>query len=120
MRMLMKEISVAFRGLFAGSADNVTPQQAHAKQREGALMLDVREPSEWREGHIPDAKLIPLGTLGSRLFELDRNKEIVAVCRSGNRSAMAVRMLKSQGFTRVHNLAGGMIAWTQARLPVTR
>jgi len=105
---------------FRGSPDNVTPQQAQAKQREGALVLDVREPYEWREGHIPGAKLMPLGTLGARLFELDRNKEIVVVCRSGNRSAMAVRLLKSQGFDQAHNLAGGMIAWAQARLPVTR
>lgn len=111
---------MAFRGLFGGGFDNVTPQQAQAKQRTGALVLDVREPSEWREGHIPGATLMPLGTLSARLFELDRNKEIVVVCRSGNRSAMATRMLKSQGFGQVRNLDGGMVAWMRARLPVTR
>lgn len=111
---------MVFRGLFGGGAENVTPEQAKAKQQAGALVLDVRERGEWREGHIPGAKLVPLGTLGARLFELDRNKEIVVVCRSGSRSAMAARTLKSQGFGQVSNLDGGMIAWMRARLPVTR
>lgn len=111
---------MAFRGLFGGASNNVTPEQAHDKQRAGALILDVREPAEWREGHIAGAKLMPLGTLGARFFELDRKKDIVVVCRSGNRSAMATRMLKSQGFEQVSNLEGGMLAWTRARLPVAR
>lgn len=111
---------MAFRGLFGGASNNVTPEQVQAKQRQGALVLDVREPSEWREGHIPGAMLMPLGTLGARLFELDRGKEIVVVCRSGNRSAMATWMLKSQGLDQVSNLDGCMIAWMRARLPVTR
>lgn len=116
----MEATSVVFRGLFGGAPNSVTPEQAQAKQREGALVLDVRESYEWREGHIPGARLVPLGALGARLFELDRSKEIVVVCRSGSRSAMAIRMLKSQGFGQVSNLDGGMIAWARARLPMTR
>lgn len=98
----------------------VTPEQALEKQQDGALLLDVREPWEWNEGHAPGAVLIPLGSLGARYKELDPNQEIVTVCRSGHRSTTALKMLQKAGFTSVHNLDGGMLAWQQRKLPVTR
>lgn len=83
-----------------------------AKLREnGALILDVREPSEWAQGHIPGATLIPLGDLPNRISELPRNQEIVVVCRSGNRSAQGRDLLLNAGFTQVTSMAGGMNQW---------
>ncbi|MCX7622888.1 MAG: rhodanese-like domain-containing protein [Thermomicrobium sp.] len=98
----------------------VTPTEAQARQRTGALVIDVREPHEWKTGHIPGARLIPLDELPLRVAELDPEREIVLVCRSGNRSAQATLYLQRAGFRRVVNLAGGMIAWTRAGLPVER
>ena len=87
-----------------------------------ALVLDVREDKEWAEGHIPNAKHIPLGQLSKRISELDKYKDkpIVVSCRSGHRSATACRTLKKDGFEQTHNLMGGIIAWENANLPVTK
>lgn len=83
-----------------------------------ALVLDVREPSEWTDdlGHIDVAKQIPLGELESRVGELAayKDKPVIAVCRVGMRSARAASYLASQGFTQVSNLNGGMDAWRRA------
>ena len=78
-----------------------------------SLVLDVREPSEWSGelGHIRGAKLIPLGELRAKLGELPKDVPIVAVCRSGGRSAQACVILEASGFSRVANLSGGMIGW---------
>jgi adenylyltransferase/sulfurtransferase len=76
------------------------------------LVLDVREPHEAGIGRIPGSRLIPLGELEDRVNELNRDADIVAYCRSGGRSARAVRLLREQGFTRVRNLAGGILAWS--------
>jgi glyoxylase-like metal-dependent hydrolase (beta-lactamase superfamily II)/rhodanese-related sulfurtransferase len=83
-------------------------------------ILDVREPSEFDGplGHIRDAKLIPLGGLSKGAGELDRNHPIVAVCRSGGRSAQAVTILQKAGFSQVANLAGGMLRWRADGHPV--
>jgi glyoxylase-like metal-dependent hydrolase (beta-lactamase superfamily II)/rhodanese-related sulfurtransferase len=76
-------------------------------------LVDVREANEWSGplGHIENAKFIPLAELPARAGELDRDRPVVAVCRSGARSAQAVVILQRLGFTRVANLAGGMIRW---------
>jgi rhodanese-related sulfurtransferase len=88
---------------------------------EDALVLDVREDKEWAVGHIPQARHIPLGQLSSRLNELEKykSKAVVISCRSGHRSARACAILKKSGFENVHNLAGGIIAWEKANLPIT-
>jgi rhodanese-related sulfurtransferase len=80
----------------------------------GAVILDVREVSEYEAGHIPDAQLIPLGELPDRLNEVPRDETVVIVCRSGNRSAQAHQFLLDQGFTNVHNMKGGMNDWIAA------
>ena len=76
-------------------------------------IVDVREPAEYHGplGHIPHALLIPLGSLQASLARLDRERPVVAVCRSGSRSARAVAMLQQAGFAQVANLAGGMLRW---------
>lgn len=93
---------------------------AQLKSRQGQVfLLDVRQPEEFREGHIAGARLIPLGDLEKRLKDLPGNREIVCVCRSGNRSGTAARKLAAAGY-KVSNLRGGMIAWARAGLPVKR
>ena len=82
-------------------------------------IVDVREPDEFDGplGHLPGARLIPLGTLSERSSSLDKQKPIVAVCRSGARSAQATVMLAKAGFDKVANLSGGMLRWRAQRLP---
>jgi glyoxylase-like metal-dependent hydrolase (beta-lactamase superfamily II)/rhodanese-related sulfurtransferase len=81
-----------------------------------AQLIDVREPAEYNGplGHIHGSTLIPLGELAKHTDELDRERPIVAVCRSGARSAQAVVLLQKAGFSRVANLAGGMLRWRAA------
>ena len=98
----------------------ISALEAHARHQDGAVILDVREVSEWRAGHIPGAVHIPLGRLAEQVGELDPASELIVVCRSGNRSAAATSALQQAGFANVRNLSGGMIAWTRQRLPVTR
>jgi glyoxylase-like metal-dependent hydrolase (beta-lactamase superfamily II)/rhodanese-related sulfurtransferase len=76
-------------------------------------LLDVREPDEFTGplGHIAGAVLIPLGTLPERVGELSKDKPVVAICRSGARSAQAINFLRQSGFARLANLPGGMIRW---------
>jgi sulfur dioxygenase len=83
-------------------------------------VLDVREPDEFDGalGHIVGARLIPLGALVERVGQLSQEKPLVVVCRSGARSAQATVLLRNKGFTRLANLAGGMLRWRAQRLPV--
>jgi rhodanese-related sulfurtransferase len=104
----------------AASPDDLTPTEAHARGRDGAILLDVRETDEWQSGHAAGAKHIPLGQLRARLSSLRRDREIVTICLSGNRSGRAAAELRRAGFTDVRNMAGGMVAWTRAGLPVQR
>jgi rhodanese-related sulfurtransferase len=83
-------------------------------------LVDVREPDEYSGplGHIDGARLIPLGELSKRSGEIDRDRPVVAVCRSGARSAQAVVLLQKAGFSKVANLAGGMLRWRASGHPV--
>jgi len=83
-----------------------------AESLDRVALLDVREPHEVEIAHIPGAMLIPLGQLASRVGELDRDADLVVHCRSGVRSAQAVRFLQEAGFRRVRNLTGGILAWS--------
>jgi len=85
--------------------------QERLRKQPGLQVIDVREPEEFASGHIPGAKLIPLGQLPERLGEVDRTRDAVIVCRSGGRSSKACELLASRGFDRVHNLMGGMLQW---------
>ena len=89
------------------------------RNRDDVILLDVREDDEFKAGHIPGAEWIPLGQLSSRLGELPKDKTIVAVCRSGNRSAQATEILRQNGFD-AHNMQGGMNSWVQAGLEVQK
>ncbi|MDP3984109.1 MAG: rhodanese-like domain-containing protein [Acidimicrobiia bacterium] len=91
------------------------PREVVARGKE-LLILDVREPDEWRAGRIEGARHIPMGELPSRLGELNGNP-VVVVCRSGNRSEQVTRFLRARGFA-AENLDGGMLAWQQEGLPI--
>jgi rhodanese-related sulfurtransferase len=103
--------------------ESVPPLQAVGLiNHDNALVLDVRETSEFENGHIINALHIAVGSLGNNLAKLDkyRQQPIVVGCASGNRSSQACRILKKNGFEKVYNLKGGMLAWQSAGLPVAK
>ena len=90
------------------------------RDRADVLLIDVREQTEYNEGHIPGITLIPMGEIPGRLAEIPKDKTVVVTCRSGNRSSQVASYLQQQGFTNIHDLQGGIVAWQQAGLPVER
>lgn len=80
----------------------------------GVFMLDVREPNEWAQAHIPGATLIPLSELQARVNELPKDQPVLVYCRSGNRSASGRDILKAAGFENVTSMAGGINQWIAA------
>lgn len=88
--------------------------------RPDVVMLDVREQDEYDAGHIPGVKLIPLGQVGQRLAEIPRDTTVVVTCRSGNRSGQAAALLRQNGYTNIHNMEGGIVAWQAAGFPVEK
>ncbi len=106
-----------------GGGHGVSPTQATLMiNREDAVVIDVREPAEYAGGHIPNARHIPLSQLDKRLPELEkfRQRPLIVNCASGNRSSSACGRLRRAGFERVFNLTGGIAAWNEAGLPVTK
>ena len=83
---------------------------AQAADRTEAVLLDVREAAELSEGRIAGSAHIPLAELPARVFELDRARPVITVCRSGGRSSQAAQFLAGQGYD-VANLDGGMSQW---------
>ena len=81
--------------------------------RPDPILLDVREPDEYAAHRIAGSRLMPMRTLPARLHELDRRADIVMVCRSGARSHHAGLFLMQNGFERIYNLAGGLLAWSR-------
>lgn len=90
--------------------------------REDAVVVDVREDNEFKQGHILGAIHVPLGFLDKRIDDLEKYKDrpVIVSCRSGQRSARAASVLKKNGFETVYNLDGGLAAWQNASLPVTK
>jgi rhodanese-related sulfurtransferase len=93
---------------------DISVEELKRLRDEGAdfTLLDVREPHEYEICHL-DGELIPLGTLAGRLEDLDRQAHIVVHCRSGGRSANAVKAMRGAGFENVWNLNGGILAWIE-------
>lgn len=95
---------------FGAQVPSMTHHDAEALCSRGeAMLVDVREPEEHAAGNIGGIN-IPLGTLSSRIGELPRDKHLIVYCRSGARSAQAVRLLATSGFSQVSNLEGGLLA----------
>ena len=110
-----------FSKLFGPSTPSLTAQEVSEKLKFGKhpMILDVRQPDEFRAGHITGAKLIPLNELHRRMGELPKGREIVCVCASGSRSASAAKTLLKEGYT-VFDMQGGMLAWRRAKLPIQK
>lgn len=87
-----------------------------------AVIIDVRTPMEYSEGHIKNAKLIDIygRDFASEIEKLDKNKSYYVYCRSGNRSSSAAGFMISKGFSKVYNLSGGISAWERAKKPLER
>ena len=107
----------------SGRTNQLDPTAAiRLMNNDDAVVLDVREAADFNNGHIKNAKNIPLSSLKSQLDSLvkDKNTPVLAYCRSGNISGKASRILKSSGFSNVHNIAGGILSWQEANLPLTK
>ena len=99
-------------------AEDYTPQEVARLHAAGEIQLiDVRAPHEHEAGAIADTRLIELGELTGRAAEIDRDRAVVFYCRSGGRSAMATEAFAEAGYD-AHNMAGGMLAWDAAGLPI--
>jgi len=97
------------------TAGEVTERLAARK----VVVVDVRQPAEWRRGHIQGSLNVPLARVSRGLPRVPANTTIVTVCASGHRSAAAARTLSRAGYD-VENLEGGIRAWSKAGLPLSR
>lgn len=105
--------------LLAKHPSQVDPHDAAAAVERGDLVVvDVREPDERAESHIPGSRHIPLGELPDRLSELPADKPVAFICRSGGRSSVAAAEAAKR-IKQVSDVRGGMLAWSAAGLPVT-
>ena len=119
-------LTSTLRRIFGGTDDadgslHHTVGAARALQlvRDGAALLDVRETSEWRSGHAPQAIHVPLGDIGQAPRRLKQDSPVVVMCASGMRSRTAAKHLRTLGFTAT-SLSGGIRAWQAAGGPVRR
>ena len=88
---------------------------------QNAVVLDVREDSEFYAGHVPHSVHVPLGQLAKHAeLEKYKNRPVIAICRSGARSGRACGVLRKNGFEQVYNLAGGISAWERANMPMEK
>jgi len=88
--------------------------------RDDVALIDVREPHEYNAGHVPGATLLPVNSVFARRDELPRDKQIIFVCGSGQRSALACEMAAAAGLSRLFNLDNGTEGWIKAGLPVEK
>ena len=108
---------VAAQSSTASLPAEISVAEAAARRDAGAFILDVRQPDEWNEAHVPGSTLIPLDQLEARVNEVPKDKEVVVICRSGNRSKPGRDALKAAGFTQVTSVSGGLNEWKAAGLP---
>ncbi len=96
------------------SIPEISPQEFVARREAGEplTLLDVREAWELGVARVPDVQHIPMGEIAERIGEIDKNREVVVLCRSGRRSLEVAKYLQQNGFKAV-NLAGGVLAWSR-------
>jgi rhodanese-related sulfurtransferase len=107
-------------GLPVADAPLIDAPTAARAQRDGAIVLDVREESEWAAGRIPGSRHIPLGTLARRIGDLPCDRSLIVTCGHGERSATALSMLRAHGHHMPSNLDLGLSGWEAAGLPIER
>ena len=107
--------------LFGPPLPSLNAMELNEKLKNGKrpLVVDVRQPEEYRAGHIAGSKLIPLGELSKHINELPKHREIICVCASGSRSRSATKFLVSSGYN-AFDMQGGMFMWQRAQLPVKK
>jgi len=120
-----KKTRKQIRAIGAPTLSNITASELYERMDSAeapAILIDVRTPQEYhgRTGHVKNSKLMPLGELMNNVDALEQYKdeEIVVICHSGSRSAMAAQLLVRAGFKDVRNLTGGMIIWHRSGYPV--
>jgi hydroxyacylglutathione hydrolase len=111
--------------LTAGDVKNVEPQELHeilqsCSNGDCPVVVDVREPWEYKQGHVPGAILMPLGKIASRVAELDPERPVAVICASGSRSQSAAALLGQKGFKTIYNVVGGTGAWMYSNLPLAQ
>ena len=111
-----------FKRLFdtKGSITSITVQEAWERvtaPKTTAMLIDVRETREFKQGHARSSRNIPLSQFGQRFREVPADRDILLICRSGHRSLQAAKFLQAQGWERVTNVSGGMVSWQMYRLP---
>ena len=94
-------------------------EELERRSAAGAPVIDVRQPDEYEEGHVPGAQLIPLSEVAARLDEVPAEGEVLVICHSGGRSQRAAEFLRERGHEAV-NVAGGTAAWIESGRPVAR
>jgi adenylyltransferase/sulfurtransferase len=106
------EVAVSAAANQSETETDVTELRRKMDAKEDFFLLDVREPTEFQIGRIPGSTLIPLGEVPRRVGEIPRDREIIVHCKMGGRSAKAAAFLRQQGYTRVKNLKGGILDWS--------
>ena len=108
--------------LFSRAREVGVAQAVQLINRKDAAIIDVREPAEFKAGHIPNARNIPAGQIKERTKELGKfkSKPLLLVCQTGNRSAQVCASLQKDGIGEPVALSGGMAAWQQAGMPVEK
>jgi hydroxyacylglutathione hydrolase len=96
------------------------PQVSTMLSSHNPILLDVREQSEWRAGHIPGSRNVPVGQLNERLGDIPRNGTVVVHCQTGARAAIAASVLRTRGFDDIRLFTGGFAEWRAAGKPVER
>jgi len=91
---------------------------ASVKDREDVYLLDVREPWEYEEAHIPGVTLLPMGNVPDNLDQIPTDKQVIVTCRTGNRSGQIAAYLRQNGFDNISNMSGGIVDWQAAGYPV--
>jgi rhodanese-related sulfurtransferase len=108
------------------AATSVTPMsqeqllEHQAKHPQHLVVLDVRSPEEFKEGHVPGAVNVPYDQIATRLSEVPKDKDVVLYCRSGRRAGIAAEVLQANGYTRLSHLEGDMNAWLEKGRPVEK
>ena len=116
-------LALFVRNETARGGRGVTPQElVNLVNREGALVLDVRDSKEFQAGHIVDARNIPHGSLDTRITEIEKfkAKPVAVVCKMGQHASSAGTALRKAGFEDVRRLTGGMAEWRNQNLPVVK
>jgi rhodanese-related sulfurtransferase len=108
------------RKLMAGVPSITVDQLDELLRQEAVRLIDVREESEFRGGHVPGAVNIPKGKLGQRLDKLKKDKPYAVICASGSRSMSATGMLLDQGFEGTVSVSGGTSAWARSGRAIKR